>query len=89
MVPRGSIGAVGICSRNDPFRIRYKMPIFQVKVKEVHTQIITVEADDAVSARTVAETVVESGIQQDGSNLPDETSYAFTLEKDEWDVWEA
>lgn len=64
------------------------MPKFQVKIKEVHTQVIEVEADDAAGAREAANSVLESGIQQDGSELPDATEYSFTLEQDEWDVWQ-
>lgn len=64
------------------------MPKFFVKVKEVHTQVIEVEAPDAASARPAANAVLESGIQQDGSELPDNTEYSFTLEPDEWDVWQ-
>lgn len=64
------------------------MPKFFVKIKEVHTQVIEVEVDDAASAREAANSVLESGIQQDGSELPDATEYSFTLEQDEWDVWQ-
>jgi len=63
------------------------MPKFCVKVKEVHTQIITVEAEDEQAAQAAAEEVTATGINQDGSDLPDETHYDYTLERSEWDVW--
>jgi hypothetical protein len=65
------------------------MPKFQVKIKEVHTQIITVEAEDEQAAQAVAEEVIATGVHQDGSDLPDETVYDYTLERSEWDVWSA
>lgn len=65
------------------------MPKFQVKIKEVHTQIITVEADDEQSAQAAAEEVLANGVNQDGSDLPDETVYDYTLDRNEWDVWSA
>ena len=64
------------------------MPKFFVKVKEVHTQVIEVDVADGKSAREAANAVLESGIQQDGSELPDNTEYSFTLDPDEWDVWQ-
>lgn len=64
------------------------MPKFYVRVKEVHTQVIEVDAPDGPSAREAANAVLESGVQQDGSELPDATEYSFTLEQDEWDVWQ-
>lgn len=65
------------------------MPTFQVKIKEVHTQIITVEAEDEQDAQAKAEEVIATGVNQDGSDLPDETVYDYTLDRDEWDVWSA
>jgi hypothetical protein len=65
------------------------MPTFQVKIKEVHTQIITVVADDEQDAQAKAEEVIATGVNQDGSDLPDETVYDYTLERSEWDVWSA
>lgn len=63
------------------------MPKFKVKVKEVHTQIIEVEADDEQAAQAAAEEVLSTGVNQDGSDLPDETTYEYTLDRDEWNVW--
>jgi len=65
------------------------MPTFQVKIKEVHTQIITVVADDEQDAQAKAEEVIATGVNQDGSDLPEETTYDHTLERSEWDVWSA
>jgi len=65
------------------------MPTFQVKIKEVHTQIITVEAEDQQAAQAAAEEVLATGVNQDGSDLPNETVYDYTLERSEWDVWSA
>lgn len=63
------------------------MPTFFVKIKEVHVQIVTVQADDEQAAQAAAEEVVATGINQDGSDLNDETTYDYTLERSEWDVW--
>ena len=65
------------------------MPNYQVKVMEVHYQVIEVKADSPEDALKVANKVIETGIQQDGSKLPYETEYSHTLEFDEWRVWEA
>jgi len=65
------------------------MPKFQVKVKEVHTQIIEVEAESEQDAQAKAEEVLSTGVNQDGTDLPEELIYDHTLARDEWDVWEA
>jgi hypothetical protein len=65
------------------------MPFYQVRIKEVHTQIVDVEAESPQDAQAKAEEVVATGVNQDGSDLPDETVYYSTLDRDEWDVWEA
>jgi hypothetical protein len=65
------------------------MPKFCVKIKEVHTQVIEVEAENEQDAQGVAEDVIATGVLQDGSDLPEETRYDYTLERDEWDVWSA
>jgi hypothetical protein len=51
---------------------------FHVKIKEVYTQIITVEADDEQSARAAAEEVLATGVNQDGTDLPDYRTYDYT-----------
>jgi hypothetical protein len=63
------------------------MAKFQVKVKEVHTQIITVEAESEQDAQAKAEEVLSTGVNQDGTDLPEEFVYDYTLERDEWNVW--
>jgi hypothetical protein len=63
------------------------MAKFQVKIKEVHTQIITVEAEDEQSAQAAAEEVLSTGVNQDGTDLPEEVIYDYTLDRDEWNVW--
>ena len=63
------------------------MPKFNVKVLEVHSQIVTVEAEDEQAAQAAAQEVVESGINQDGSDLPEELTYEHTLDRNEWRVW--
>ncbi len=65
------------------------MPTFQVKIKEVHTQIITVEADDEQDAQSKAEEVLATGVNQDGTELPGDTVYDYTLDRNEWNVWRA
>jgi len=63
------------------------MPKFCVKIKEVYTQIIEVEAENEQDAQGVAEDVVATGVLQDGNELPGESKYDYTLDRDEWDVW--
>jgi len=65
------------------------MPTFQVKIKEVHTQIITVEAESEQDAQAAAEEVVATGVNQDGSDLPDDITYDYTMDRSEWNVWSA
>ena len=65
------------------------MPKFNVKVLEVHSQIVTVEAEDEDAARLAASEVVNTGISQDGSNLPEEVTYEYTLDYTEWNSWKA
>ena len=65
------------------------MARFQVKIKEVHTQIIEVEAEDEQAAQGAAEEVLSTGVQQDGTDLPNALVYDHTLERNEWDVWAA
>ena len=61
---------------------------FEVNIKEVHTQIIQVEAKDEEEARRKAGEIVETGVLPDGSNLPNATEYSYTLDSDGWAVWE-
>jgi len=63
------------------------MPKFFVKVKEVHTQTIQVEAEDEQAAQAAAEEVLSTGVNQDGTDLNDEVVYDYTLERNEWNVW--
>lgn len=62
------------------------MPKFIVQVQEVHTISVTVEAEDEQAAQAAAEEVVTDGINQDGSDLNDESKYSHTLSRDEWPV---
>jgi hypothetical protein len=64
------------------------MAKFYVKVMEVHTQVIEVEAIDEEDARNVASEIVSTGIQQDGTALPDETGYDYGIESSEWLVFQ-
>jgi hypothetical protein len=59
-----------------------KMKKYQVKVFEVHSCIIDVEAEDEQAAINVAEEMLCMG---------DEvvTKYEYTLDIDDWKVWEA
>lgn len=65
------------------------MPKFCVKVKEVHTQVIEVEAESEQDAQAKAEEVLEAGVNQDGSDLPEKVEYEYTLDRNEWNVWRA
>lgn len=62
------------------------MPKFIVEVQEVHHYFVTVEAEDKQAAQSAAEEVVTNGVNQDGTDLDDETVYSYTLERDEWPV---
>lgn len=64
------------------------MARFYVRIKEVHSQVIEVEAESEQDAQSKAEEVVSTGVNQDGSDLPDATEYYSTLDRDEWDVWQ-
>jgi len=64
------------------------MAKFFVKVAEVHTQVIEVEAIDEEDARKKASWALATGIQEDGSVLPDDTGYDYTIESSEWLVFQ-
>lgn len=57
------------------------MPKFTVSVREVYTADVTVEADSIEDARELASELVES------DEL--ETTYSFTMDPDDWPVFEA
>lgn len=63
------------------------MAKFFVKIKEVHTQTIQVEAENEQAAQAAAEEVLSNGVNQDGTDLNEETVYDCTLDRDEWNVW--
>ncbi len=65
------------------------MPKFCVKIKEVHTQVIEVDADDKQAALAVAQEVVNTGVLQDGSDLPANVQYEYMLDFNESNVWKA
>jgi hypothetical protein len=67
---------------------RDDMPKFFVKIKEVHTQVIEVDAEDEQSAQAAAEEVLSTGVNQDGSDLPEAVVYGYTLDRNEWPVWQ-
>lgn len=62
------------------------MPKFIVQVQEVHTVSVTVEAEDRQAAQAAAEEVVTNGVNQDGTDLDDESQYSYTIDRDEWPV---
>ena len=64
------------------------MTKFFVKIKEVHTQVIEVEAESEQEAQAAAEEVLTNGVNQDGTDLPDAAVYEYTLDRDEWNVWQ-
>ena len=57
------------------------MPRFTVTVREVHTADVTVEADSIEDARELVNEQIESD--------DIETSYAYTLDSEDWPVIEA
>ena len=68
---------------------RIDMPKFNVKILEVHSQIVMVEAENEQDAQAKAEEVLSCGVNQDGSDLPVDVTYDYTLERNEWRVWPA
>ena len=64
------------------------MAKFFVEIKEVYTQRIAVEADSEDHAREVAAEVLNTGVQQDGTDLPNATVYDYTLDADDWTVYQ-
>ena len=64
------------------------MAKFFVKIAVVHSQVIEVDALDEDDARNVASEVLSTGLQQDGTALPDDTSYDYTIESSEWHVFQ-
>jgi hypothetical protein len=59
-----------------------------VKILEVYQTTITVDTDDDAIARSMAEDILAKGKMPDGTELP-KGEYDYTLESDEWPVWEA
>lgn len=58
------------------------MKTFEVKIREVHYTIVKVEAEDETSAREMAQNLLQDGTL-------DDAQYDYTLDSDEWSVWEA
>jgi len=63
------------------------MSKFQVKILEVHSVIVDVEADNECDARSKASDLLAAGCYPNGKEIPDST-YDHTLESDTWQVWE-
>ena len=61
---------------------------YWVKIAEVHTQDILVEAENEDAARKVASNTVDTGLYPDGDTLEDCTHYSYTIDYSEWTVWE-
>lgn len=64
------------------------MQQYEVKVLEVFSYIVKVEAESEQAAQAAAEKLVWHGNYPDGEDLPDAV-YDYTLPRDEWKVWEA
>lgn len=64
------------------------MAKFFVKIKEVHTQVIEVDAANKAEALLQAQECLALGLNIDGSELDDDTSYDYTMDIDTWDVFE-
>ena len=58
---------------------------YEVKVQEIHTVTITVDALHESEARKQANSILESGVYPDGAALP-EPVYETTADIDEWEV---
>ena len=61
------------------------MTTFEVKVLEVHSFIVTVEAEDEQAAQAAAEDIVACGCYSDDTDL-DEPVYDYTIDRSEWPV---
>lgn len=62
------------------------MPKFKVEIQEVHHFFVEVEAESPQAAQAAAEEVVTNGVNQDGTDLDDQSVYSYTLDRDEWPV---
>lgn len=58
---------------------------YEVKVLEVFSYTVKVEAESEQAARAAAEELVWHGNYPDGEELPDAV-YDYTLDRDEWPV---
>ena len=61
---------------------------YEVKVLEVFSYVVKVEAESEQAAQAQAEELVAAGCYPNGEDIPDAV-YDYTLDRDEWRVWEA
>jgi len=61
---------------------------FEVKVLEVYETIVKVKALNRQDAQAKAEELLAVGCYPDNTPLP-EAAYSYTLDRDEWNAWEA
>lgn len=60
---------------------------YQVKVAEVYTTVIDVEAESEQEAQAKAEELLAIGCYPNGEEF-EEVKYDYTLDRDQWVVWE-
>jgi hypothetical protein len=60
---------------------------YTVKAYEVYSVDIDVEAEDVDDARQKAEDILSAGEYENGQVLS-ESVYDFTMDSDDWTVWE-
>ena len=61
---------------------------YEVEVLEVFSYVVAVEAESEREAQVKAEELVSEGYYPDGTELP-QAEYDYSLNCDEWKVWEA
>lgn len=62
------------------------MSKFKVRVYEVHSVVLNIEADNEDEARQIATEIIENGQYPNGENVPD-VVYDYTMDADDWGVW--
>ena len=64
------------------------MARYFVRMRVVYSQVIEVDAIDEATALAAAAQCLETGVMQDGSEMEDDMNYEYSLDTDEWRVFE-
>jgi hypothetical protein len=60
---------------------------YEVKVYEVYSTTITVEAESEQDAQGIAEEILSAGCYPDNTDIP-EVTYDYTMDRSDWSVYE-